>query len=200
MIKYPWAGSLLTALFLIFLLVTRPFGELFGFTLAPVFLLVVFSVFAGGLWYGLLSAGMSILVEIIIVWPLGQYGRMAIVSISLVGIVWLVWLLQRKAALLDTLDGNIDNLLRITTLSVNFLEDFKTMIGRINRLAKAKTTPGHILEVITRQAQELENRYEIIHDQIANLTTRVYGWYQLSQEVKQTQEQIDREKQYDRSE
>ena len=162
--QYPWIGIALTGVVLAILL---PFHDTVNLSLSTTFIFVVLSVYIGGLFWGLGSAGLVIIVEAFLLFPEMQYGRFVSVMITLLFTVWLVAMLQQKAVALDTVNGNIAALLRIMADLQDTLEDW-------DRYSRA----------------EIKERVKRATDGVVNLTTKVKGWHDIRREMEDTKRLI----------
>jgi len=166
--KMPWAGTVLTVVFLAVLL-WRP--ALVDYTIAPVFLCIVISVYFGGLRWGLASATLALAAEIWLLWPLGQYYRLVLAAGTLYGVVWLIAELQYKARQLDSLNGNIVTLRKLAAQCSDLLDDF-------DRLSR----------------QDIRAEIMIITKKVTNIATTVWGWHQLHHEIEEVKTLAEKEK------
>ena len=158
--RHPWGGFLLTLVATVIFLYLRIYVN---FSLSSTFFFTVLSVYMGGLWWGLASAGIVIAAEVFLLFPTGQYGRFTTISLTLIGTVYLVAILQREAILYETINGNIKTLLKIMVELQDLLEDW-------NRLPRG----------------EIYNRLKKTTNEIVDLSTQVKGWHDLKMEMNDT--------------
>jgi hypothetical protein len=143
-------------------------GDVFGFSISPAFFLVVLSTFCGGFRWGIASAGLAVAAEIILLWP-DEPGRLILNVAMLLGIIILVTILRRKAVQLDSLNGNIHDLRKSVA-------DFDDILTEWDLISKAT----------------IEKRLKPIYHTLANVTTRVWGWHQLRQEIDEVRTMYDK--------
>lgn len=166
--KYnPWIGLILTMVTLAVILI---FPGVVGHSLSLTFVFVVLTVYAGGLRWGLGAAGLVIAAEVYLLLPHAEYGRFAVVSVTLLATVLLVASLQRRAAALDTVNGNIADLLKIMVGLQDILDDWNVLSRDDIRVRLKQATDG-----------------------VVNLTTRVKGWHDIRREIEEVNRLINQE-------
>lgn len=162
--RCPWIGFILTGVATGVLLAFHDYVDL---SLSLTFVFVVFSVYIGGLWWGLAAAGLVIGAEVWLLFPLAEYGRFAVVSLTLLATVYLVAILQRKAVIGESINGNITSLLQIMASLQDTLEDY----DRYTR-------------------DEIRDRLRAATDGVVNLTTRVKGWHDIRREMEEAERAV----------
>lgn len=137
-------------------------GVEFDFTLAPAFVVVVGVAYVSGLYAGLLS---SIAVSLYSFYLLGPHPRFAVVTICIFAITVMTGYLKRRARMYDTINGNI-KAVQQSLLITRFLRNNWQQIN----------------------AKTISTNLEQLEDLLGNLASRVIGWHQLRQEMKEVEE------------
>ena len=157
--KHRWVGFVLTIIALAIVLYLRDYIDL---PVSITFIFLVYSIYNGGLWWGLASAAVIMAAEVFLLFPVGQYGRFIAISLTLLSTVYLVAVLQRKAITCESVNGNIADLLKIMVDLQDVLDDW-------DRLTR----------------DEIRRRIMLTTNGIVTLTTKVKGWHDIRQEMEE---------------
>lgn len=147
---------LLVVIGLLFIELLVRFGLDIG-TMAPAFVVLVYAAYSGGLRAGLVAATIISAYDLWRLWP-DDVSRAVIVGTSCFGVAVMVGLLQRKAVLVDTLNGNIARLKQ----AIEYLD---SLLGGWY----AMNDP------------ERRDRVRIVREHLSTLATLVVGWRRLAE-------------------
>jgi hypothetical protein len=172
------------AAMLIFLVAAEYFdlGQQVGYSLAPAFVILAFSVYCGGWICGILSAGQITVYELFL-WGDVPVGRIGIVIGSVWIMVFLIALLNERASLIDAQSALMDHLKKAMLSEDDNIGQLKNLLNHWADLSDT-TREQTLRAVILRMA---DNRHDLAH-----LATLVFGWHAIRAEMEETMQKAEK--------